>query len=276
MADYHYYNILEVPLDSSDEDIRKRIKQKLRKVQANINNPDKNIRQKANEEMGMLVEARRILLDPEKRKEYDKEIEKLGLPGLKEPVEQKGIALKRPILNHSITLLLDTSVSMSGEKIEDAREALGSFLKTVNLAENEVSLVTFGGQITWMDGLTQNSKYIQKEIDALEAEGGTPMMQAIRIAHEDVLKKARAHPVMVIATDGQPTDDSEEEILDYATSVKKNGTWIITIGIGDDVNNDFLRKLASSSDDYHFAKASFELKKIYKKVVSGLAIRKET
>jgi len=77
---------------------------------------------------------------------------------------------------------------------------------------------------------------------------------------------------MVIATDGQPTDTSEEDILEYANPIKKRGVWIITIGIGKDVNEDFLKKLASSPEDYHFAKASFELKNIYKEVANVLAL----
>lgn len=276
MFSQDYYKILGLDSNSSAEEIRKAINIKLREVQAKVNDPDKDISKKASNEMEILLEARRTLLNPEKRKGYDKQIKKLGLPGFKETPKQKELALKKPILNHSIALLLDTSGSMYGEKIGDAKEALGSFLKTVNLAENEVALVTFGDQISWMDGLTQNISYIQKEIDALDADGSTPVMQAIKIAHEEVLKKGRAKPVMVIATDGAPTDSTEEEILAYTTPVKKNGTWIITIGIGDDVNEEFLKRLASSPEDYHFAKASFELKEIYKKVVSGLVQRKGT
>ena len=57
--------------------------------------------------------------------------------------------------------------------------------------------------------------------------------------------------------------------------VKRNGACIdefscLTIGIGEDVNSDFLKRLASSLEDYHFAKASFELKRIYKEVASDL------
>lgn len=99
------------------------------------------------------------------------------------------------------------------------------------------------------------------------------MMDAIKTAYEEILMDGRTSPVMVIATDGQPTDASEEEILEYATPIKWDGIPIITIGIGNDVNEDFLKRLASTNKDYHFAKASFELKEIYKKVASGLAVK---
>lgn len=266
--------MLELNQSFSQEDIRKAINKKLRKIQSHINHPDKNIREKANTEMELLIEARKILLEPEERKKYDKAIEKNRHPVLVDTPRKQPVTLKQPALNHSITLLLDASGSMWGEKIKDAKDALNSFVQTVDLSQNEIALVAFGEQISWMDTLTQNSDFLCKEIDGLVAGGGTPMMHAIQAAHEEVLKKGRARPVMVIATDGIPTDSPEEEILEYAVPIKKSGTWIITIGIGDDVNEEFLKTLASSPEDYHFAKASFELKEIYKNVVSGLATRK--
>jgi len=96
------------------------------------------------------------------------------------------------------------------------------------------------------------------------------MMNAIKVAYEDFLKK-KISPIMVIATDGQPTDAAEGEILDYTTSIK-NRVRIITIGIGKDISEAFLKKLASSPEDYHFAGASFELVRIYKEVADILAL----
>ncbi|MBA7485079.1 hypothetical protein ES707_20614 [subsurface metagenome] len=171
---------------------------------------------------------------------------------------------------YAIVLLLDISGSMSGVKIEDAKKALTHFLKSINLAENEVGLVAFGERIRKTE-LSQDCTHLETKIESFEAGGGTPMMNAIKTAYEDLLKK-RVSPVMVIATDGQPTDAPEGEILEYAIPIKKKGVRIITIGIGKDVNENFLKRLASSPEDYHFAKASFELKKIYKEVADILAL----
>lgn len=171
---------------------------------------------------------------------------------------------------HAIALLLDTSGSMSGMKIEDAKEALIHFLVSITLVENEVGLVAFGDIITTSE-MSQNLIYLETKIKNFEASGETPMMSAIKVTYEKLLEK-KANPVMVFATDGQPTDTSEEEILEYANPIKKRGVWIITIGIGKDANEDFLKKLASSPKDYHFAKASFELKNIYKEVANVLAL----
>ena len=170
---------------------------------------------------------------------------------------------------YAIVLLLDTSGSMSGKKIEDAKEAIIDFLRSIDLVESEVGLVAFGGGILTC-GLSQNRIPLETKIKNLVVGSETPMMTAVKTAHN--LLKEKVNRVMAIATDGQPTDASEGEILDYAASIKKIGTRIITIGIGEDVNQQFLRLLASSPADYHFAKASFELKNIYKEVADMLAL----
>jgi Mg-chelatase subunit ChlD len=175
--------------------------------------------------------------------------------------------------NYSIMLLLDSSASMAGmrgKKIEDAKEALVQFIGSINITENEVGLVAFGRGIHTC-GLSRNSTHLKEEIKRLEPADGTPMMSAIEAAYKEFLRE-KVHTVMVIATDGKPMDATEEKILEYASSIKTKGVRVITIGIGEDVNKSFLSKLASSPSDYHFAKASFELKRIYKEVADVLAL----
>lgn len=171
---------------------------------------------------------------------------------------------------YAIVLLLDTSASMSGMKIRDAREALVHFLKSVNPDENEVGVVAFGGKVI-TNKLSQDRTYLEGEIKRFEASGDTPMMNAIKTTYENLLKN-KLNPIMVIATDGQPTDSSEGEILEYVIPIKERGVRIITIGIGKDVNENFLKGLASTAEDYHFAKAGFELKKIYKEIADVIAL----
>ena len=174
-----------------------------------------------------------------------------------------------------IVLLLDISGSMSGEKIEDAKRALIRFLKTIDLTKNKISIVTFGGSVRVTE-FDQRAEYLIKKINSFEAGGGTPLMAAISIGYKNLLKEgAEVKSAMVIATDGEPTDAEEDEILEYGKEIKVKGTRIVTIGIGTDCNKTFLRKLASSPEDYHFAKESFELEETYKKIANDLALPEE-
>jgi molecular chaperone DnaK len=173
------------------------------------------------------------------------------------------------LLGNSIILLLDVSGSMSGRKIDDAKEALIHFLSNINLSESEVGLISFGDNVQTFN-LSRNLKYLRTSIKSFSADGYTPMKEAITSTQE--VLKGKTNPVMVIATDGEPTDASKESILNYAALLKNRGIRIIVIGIGDDIDVNFLRRLATSANDYHFAKVSFELKKIYKQVADTLAL----
>lgn len=164
---------------------------------------------------------------------------------------------------YTITLLLDISGSMAGKKIGDAKQAIVEFLRRNDLEGSEVGLVTFGAAVKTYE-LNYEPSFLEENIRHLEAGGETPMMRAIGTAYE--IMKDKSNRVMVIATDGHPKDAKEGEILEYASSLKRKGLRIITIGIGEDVNKEFLLSLASSREEYHFAAESFELKRIYKKV----------
>lgn len=66
-------------------------------------------------------------------------------PGPKTLAKQREPSERKTSLKHSIVLLLDASVSMEGEKMEDAKRVLISLLEDIDLAENEVEFVAFGG-----------------------------------------------------------------------------------------------------------------------------------
>lgn len=86
---------------------------------------------------------------------------------------------------------------------------------------------------------------------------------------------------MIIATDGEPStynngfidfNHAKEEILDYIMPLKNNGMRFITIGIGNDIDEDFLMKVASSKNDYYHSEDSIHLNHIYQKIVGGLRL----
>ena len=173
--------------------------------------------------------------------------------GLLPPVENA------PSFADSIVLLLDISSSMEGRKIVDAKEALINFLNNINLSNYGVGLVTFGDDV-YRFSISRDFNHLMKTIKGFSARGSTPMKAAIQSAND--LVKNKTNPVMVITTDGEPTDASKDNILNYARTLKRRGVRMIVIGNGLDIDEKFLRNLASYAKDYHFAKESFQLKEI--------------
>jgi len=270
-----YYEILGIGPGSDAETIRNAINSLIRNLQVGFSARDKKSREEADKKLQVLLEARRILLDQEKRQEYDKTIhvtralksEEANDPGIDKPVK---IWLGERRILHSLALLIDTSGSMSGQKITDAKKALRSFLERIDLAYNKVGIVSFGGQARVIEVLNQDSHQLHQKIDALTATGGTPLLKPLTLTDSKLLREAEGKPIIVAATDGHP-DEREDDILIRASELKSRGTRIITIGIGRDVNAEFLKKFASSHEDFHFAEESFKLETIYKSIATGLA-----
>jgi len=114
-------------------------------------------------------------------------------------------------------LVLDTSASMSGNKIAELNEGLQILteeLKEDDLAEKRIDLavISFGKGVELIRPFTGISKFIPPE---LSAGGYTPMGEAILLAIEVVEKRKAEYreigtdyyrPWIFLITDGQPTD----------------------------------------------------------------------
>lgn len=175
-------------------------------------------------------------------------------------------------VEYSIVLTTDGSGSMAGEKIRDARDAAASFANDIDLSQNELALVLFGNSVRVISDFSHDLSRIKKAVQGFSAGGGTPFLKAMQKSNNDLLKCASGKLVLVLVTDGQPTDASTWRILNYGSKLKSQGTRIITVAIGQDADRAFLEKLASSREDSHLARFSGQLTETYKKIASGLVV----
>jgi uncharacterized protein YegL len=128
------------------------------------------------------------------------------------------IEIANPQHPHCATILLvDTSGSMSGDKIRQLNDGLRFFRDDVvgdDLARKrvEVALVSFGGDVTVQQDFTSIESFSPS---LLGATGGTPMGGAILEAVEMIRRRkddyrARGvdyyRPWIFLITDGEPTD----------------------------------------------------------------------
>ena len=172
----------------------------------------------------------------------------------------------------SVVLAMDTSGSMEGTKLHEAKTALLAFLNEVDFSETEVSLVTFGDYAMLRVPLCQDLFTLRLEILSYFASGDTPFLSALEVA-EQALRRARGQKLIVIASDGHATDAVPAEIQAFCRNLKAQGIKIITIAIGKFADRELLMSIASSPDDFHFADSAIQLKPIYKKVAGGLIKR---
>jgi Ca-activated chloride channel homolog len=160
---------------------------------------------------------------------------------------------KEQTVPRDMVLVLDTSGSMRGPKMDQARRALKYCLD--NLADSDrFALLNFATTVNrYRDGLVGAGKeqveQAKKWVDGLEATGGTAINDALASALELRASDAGRTFTVIFFTDGQPTigETSPEKILANVTAKNTASTRIFTFGVGDDVNATLLDQLAEQT-----------------------------
>jgi Ca-activated chloride channel family protein len=152
-----------------------------------------------------------------------------------------------------MVMILDTSGSMRGVKMEQAKKALKYCLNNFG-PKDRFALMNFATTVNkYKDGLLENTsdqlEQARKWVDRLEATGGTAINDALAAGLELRTKEEGRTFTIVFFTDGQPTvgETNIDKILKNTLAKNTASTRIFTFGVGDDVNATFLDKLADET-----------------------------
>lgn len=145
-----------------------------------------------------------------------------------------------------VQFVVDTSGSMVGDKIEQAKRALRSFLGSLR-ASDSFQVITFASAVqTFFDrpvaASRDNIDAALRKIDSLTAMGGTNISGALQQALEAGLPEGDDGgvflPQIVFVTDGQPTMGITDprQILELTRSIDKRAMRIFALGVGDEID----------------------------------------
>jgi len=161
--------------------------------------------------------------------------------------------IKRKPIPRDMVFVMDTSGSMRGPKMDQAKKALKFCLGTLN-SEDRFAVINFA---TAVNAFRPDLVNVQEEmvreakawVDSLDSTGGTAIHDALMKAFE-MRKAADARPfIVVFFTDGLPTvgTTDPEKILQGVQSKMNSQTRVFTFGVGDDVNAVLLDSIAEKS-----------------------------
>jgi Ca-activated chloride channel family protein len=156
-----------------------------------------------------------------------------------------------------IVFVLDTSGSMAGDKIKQAKAALEYCLHKTG-KKDRFNIVSFSNNVSsWKTEMkTINEENIldaDKYINNLNAGGGTNINEALKVIismlNASTGTEKRLKNVIFI-TDGQPTVDeiNTNKILSNVKEWNKNNVCIYNFGVGADYNAPFLDELAEENN----------------------------
>lgn len=155
----------------------------------------------------------------------------------------------REVVAKDVILVLDTSGSMEGEKLSQAKEALRYVLEHLN-PEDRFNIVAFSTGVSLYAEELQpatDRREAQKFIDRLTAVGGTNIHRALLEALE--MAKGERPQIIIFLTDGLPTEGvvGMEEIIGDVREAASQNARIFAFGVGDDVNTLLLDTMAQEN-----------------------------
>jgi len=188
---------------------------------------------------------------------------KVGLTGF----VMKDEAERTPV---NVAVVIDKSGSMSGEKIQKAKEAALMAIGKLS-AKDIVSVVAYNHTVEVLLPATKvaDKAAIRAAIQKLSAGGNTALFAGVSKGADELRKfldKDRANRIILLS-DGLANvgPSSPAQLGELGLSLIKEGISVTTVGLGSDYNEDLMTELARRSDGNHaFVSEPADLARIFK------------
>jgi len=159
------------------------------------------------------------------------------------------------VVPRDVILVLDTSGSMDGEKLKQAKEASRYVMSHLN-EEDRFNIIAFSTGINHFGfGLQGVSKVPEAVawIDRMEALGGTninlALLEALSVRSDQGESESGRPLVLLFLTDGLPTEGITEidQIIANVRATTTSSVRLFAFGVGDDVNTLLLDTLTGDN-----------------------------
>lgn len=171
-------------------------------------------------------------------------------------------SIKPQQFRHYIALVIDRSSSIENSMLKVKKAAAG-FVKSL-ISEVSFSIISFGSDIDFNHDFSRDSDSLIEAIRKIRPWGGTLLYDAIYDACEDLQAKAGLNDLKTVLciTDGKDSTPSGQtqlsmrnspEVIKYAVD---KSIRVVTIGLGDEIDPEFLASIASATGGWYLQAAS--------------------
>lgn len=155
------------------------------------------------------------------------------------------------VVNKTIVLVLDSSGSMSGAKMRQAKEAVRFILNHLD-RRDEFTLIDFDDGVTafsetLVPATAENIGRALKFVEAIEDTGGTNINDALLAALARLRTGGERPNYVLFLTDGLPTAGTTEtaDILRNIQKANDARARVFVFGVGNDVNTELLDRIST-------------------------------
>jgi Ca-activated chloride channel family protein len=263
-----HYAILDLPFDASQEEVRAAYHLAARRF-----HPDTNQNLAVPDMFYKAQKAYDVLSSNTQRLDYDQTIPKIE-------TENSGVVIKtlqskskigksdqpqlvyvlidisaKPISNKpvqrplNLTLVLDRSTSMNGERMDMVKDNAIRLVRQL-APEDIISIVTFSdrAEVLIPPSHPTDINMIESKISRISTGGATEIFQGLEIGIAQVRQNRRPAYMnhLILLTDGRTYGD-EQKCIEMAKVALDEGIGISGLGIGNEWNDKFLDELAGIS-----------------------------
>jgi Mg-chelatase subunit ChlD len=149
-----------------------------------------------------------------------------------------------------VVLVVDNGVTMGGPRLEDLRQGVTAFIRTLDLGQSRVGLVSFSRRVELLSALTHDGEAVAQLTGRFFPREGSNLTMAVR-AGQQLLDQGRAGaspgamPVLLVVSNS-PNDDGPDSVLAEAARVRQAGTVVAALAAGGDADLALLRAMASA------------------------------
>src|SRR5688572_4491237 len=130
----------------------------------------------------------------------------------------------------SLSLALDISDSMRGQRMSDARTALAHFLDKLLAIEDEASLVGFNHEARLFCAWTLDKGGMRARLDEIKPSGGTAMYDAVDVSLPLFDSRQHQRAAIVLVSDGADTASDTTPTL-LKRKLNRTDVFLYAIGI---------------------------------------------